>query len=231
MRGLFLCSGAIFAVVASSPDTLVIVGLGNPGPKHAGDRHNVGFWFVDQLAAHIGGRFSPEAKLHADECRGVMQGRPVRLIKPDTYMNRSGLSVGKVLDYYALAVEQLLVVHDELDLPPGGARLKKGGGHGGHNGLRDILATCGPDFLRLRIGIGHPGHKDLVTGYVLHAPGKDERAQILDAMAAGISAVEVLAQPVVERAGVEQSRLERAMQQLHSVTPRTDNTGEFGPAG
>ncbi len=138
-------------------------------------------------------------------------------------MNRSGQCVRKVLDYYGLAVEQLLVVHDELDLPPGVARLKKGGGHGGHNGLRDIVATCGPDFLRLRLGIGHPGHKDLVTDYVLHAPGKAERAQILDAMEAAISAVEVLARPT--------GGLEKAMQQLHSATPRTDATGEFGPAG
>ncbi len=207
--------------MAGNSESLVIVGLGNPGPKHAGDRHNVGFWFADQLAAHIGGRFSPEAKLQADACRGVLQGRPVRLIKPDTFMNRSGQSVRRVLDYYGLTVDQLLVVHDELDLAPGVARLKKGGGHGGHNGLRDILATSGPDFLRLRVGIGHPGHKDLVTDYVLHAPGKDERAQILDAMEAGISAVELLAE----------LGLERAMQQLHSATPRTDATGEFGPAG
>ena len=217
--------------MASTPDTLVIVGLGNPGPKHAGDRHNVGFWFAEQLAAHIGRRFSSEAKLHGDECRGELSGRPVRVIKPDTFMNRSGLCVRKVLDYYNLGVENLLVIHDELDLPPGAARLKKGGGHGGHNGLRDILVTCGPEFLRLRLGIGHPGHRDLVTGYVLHAPGKDERALILDAMAAGLSAVEVLAQPAGDRGSVEQSRLERAMQQLHSVTPRTDATGEFGPAG
>jgi peptidyl-tRNA hydrolase, PTH1 family len=207
--------------VASNTETLVIVGLGNPGPKHAGDRHNVGFWFTDQLAAHIGGRFSAEGKLQADECRGVLQGRPVRLIKPDTFMNRSGQSVRRVLDYYGLNIDQLLVVHDELDLAPGVARLKKGGGHGGHNGLRDILATSGPDFLRLRIGIGHPGHKDLVTDYVLHAPGKDERTHILDAMEAGISAVELLLG----------HGLERAMLKLHSATPRTDATGEFGPAG
>jgi len=221
LRGLFLWGGAIVAPVSSSADTLVIVGLGNPGPKHAGDRHNVGFWLADQLAAHIGGRFSTEARFQGDECRGLVNGRNVRLIKPSTFMNRSGQSVRKVLDYYGLAVEQLLVVHDELDLPPGVARLKKGGGHGGHNGLRDIVATCGPDFLRLRLGIGHPGHKDLVTDYVLHAPGKAERNQILDAMESSISAIEVLA------AG----GLEKAMQQLHSTTPRTDATGEFGPAG
>ena len=159
--------------------------------------------------------------MQADECRGVVNGRALRLVKPGTFMNRSGQSVRQVLDYYNLTVEQLLVVHDELDLPPGTARLKMGGGHGGHNGLRDIIATCGADFLRLRLGIGHPGHKDLVTDYVLHAPGKDERLQILDAMEAALSAVEVLAK----------FGLERATQQLHSTTPRTDATGEFGPAG
>jgi PTH1 family peptidyl-tRNA hydrolase len=212
--------------VAHNTDTLVIVGLGNPGPKHAGDRHNVGFWFVDQLAAHIGGRFAAGSKLQAEECRGTLQGRNVRLIKPGTFMNRSGQSVRRVLDYYNVPVEQLLVVHDELDLPPGVARLKKGGGHGGHNGLRDIVATCGPDFLRLRLGIGHPGHKDLVTDYVLHSPGKGERGLILDAMGAAISAVELLA-----RAEGGQVALDRAMQQLHSEVPRGDTNGDFGPAG
>jgi len=207
--------------LSNSEETLVIVGLGNPGPKHAGDRHNVGFWFVDQLGTHIGGRYSAESRFQGEECRGTLRGRNVRLIKPATFMNRSGQSVRQVLDYYGLPVEQLLVVHDELDLPPGTARLKKGGGHGGHNGLRDIVATCGPDFLRLRLGIGHPGHKDLVTDYVLHAPGKAERAQILDAMELAIGAVEVLAD----------AGLEKAMQQLHSAPPRTDATGEFGPAG
>lgn len=221
LRGLFHCAGAIFAVVANAADTLVIVGLGNPGPKHAGDRHNVGFWFADQLAAHIGGRFAPESRFQGEECRGSLPGRNVRLIKPSTSMNRSGQCVRKVLDYYSLPPEQLLVVHDELDLPVGVARLKRGGGHGGHNGLRDIVATCGPDFMRLRLGIGHPGHKDLVTGYVLHAPGKAERAQILDALEAATSAVEILAA----------SGLEKAMQNLHSASPRTEGTGEFGPAG
>ncbi len=207
--------------MATSTDTLLIVGLGNPGPKHAGDRHNVGFWFVDQLAAHAGGRFAPESRFDGEECRLTLPGRPVRLLKPSTFMNRSGRSVRKVLDYYGLSPEQVLVVHDELDLPPGTARLKKGGGHGGHNGLRDIVATCGPDFLRLRLGIGHPGHKDLVTDYVLHAPGKAERALVLDAIAAALAAVEILAA----------SGPDKAMQQLHTTTPRTDATGEFGPAG
>lgn len=207
--------------MANNSDTLLIVGLGNPGPKHAGDRHNVGFWFVDQLAAHAGGRFSPESRFEGEECRVTLPGRPLCLLKPSTFMNRSGRSVRKVLDYYGLSPEQVLVVHDELDLPPGTARLKRGGGHGGHNGLRDIVATCGPDFLRLRLGIGHPGHKDLVTDYVLHAPGKSERALVLDAIAAALAAVEILAA----------SGPDKAMQQLHTTTPRTDATGEFGPAG
>lgn len=202
-------------------DSLVIVGLGNPGPKHAGDRHNVGFWFADQLATHIGARFSAEQKLQGEECRGVLRGCPVRIIKPATFMNRSGQSVRRVVDYYQVPVDRLLVVHDELDLPPGVARLKRGGGHGGHNGLRDIIATVGPEFIRLRVGIGHPGHRDLVTDYVLHAPGKAEHRQLLDALAAALEAVEVLAD----------AGLERAMQQLHSVAPRADATGEFGPAG
>ena len=207
--------------MANPGDSLVVVGLGNPGPKHAGDRHNVGFWFADQLATHIGARFSAGQKLQADESRGVLRGCPVRIIKPATFMNRSGQSVRRVVDYYEVPVERLLVVHDELDLPPGVVRLKRGGGHGGHNGLRDIIATVGPEFMRLRVGIGHPGHRDLVTDYVLHAPGKAEHRQLLDALAAALEAVEVLAD----------AGLERAMQQLHSVVPRTDATGEFGPAG
>jgi PTH1 family peptidyl-tRNA hydrolase len=199
----------------------LIVGLGNPGAEYEQTRHNAGFWFVDELARVNQCSLRKEARFHAEVGRCTLHGHDCRLQKPITFMNRSGQCVRKVLDYYGLAAEQVLVVHDELDLPAGVARLKKGGGHGGHNGLRDIVATCGPDFLRLRLGIGHPGHKDLVTGYVLHAPGTAERAQMLDAMEAAISAVEVLA------AG----SLEKAMQQLHSATPRTDATGEFGPAG
>lgn len=207
--------------MASPSDSLIIVGLGNPGPKHAADRHNVGFWFADQLAAHIGGRFSAAQKLHGEECQGSLRGCAVRIIKPGTFMNRSGQCVRRVIDYYHVPLERLLVVHDELDLPPGVARLKQGGGHGGHNGLRDIIASIGPDFLRLRVGIGHPGHRDQVTDYVLHGPGKEEHGRILDALSAALEAVEVLAG----------TGLPQAMQRLHSVTPRTDATGEFGPAG
>lgn len=181
----------------------------------------MGFWLADQLAAHMGARFATESKLQGEECRGTLSGQPVWVVKPSTFMNRSGQCARRVLDYYRVPVEQMLVLHDELDLPVGVARLKRGGGHGGHNGLRDLVASVGPEFLRLRLGVGHPGHKDLVTGYVLHPPGKDERNQILDASAEALRAIEVL---------VAQG-LEKAMQQLHSATPRTDATGEFGPAG
>lgn len=207
--------------MSSTSDTLVIVGLGNPGPKHAGDRHNVGFWLADQLAAHIGGRFSSDQKLLGEACRGMLGSRPVRIVKPATFMNRSGQTVRRVLDYFAAPMDQLLVIHDDLDLPPGTARLKSGGGHGGHNGLRDILAHCGPDFLRLRIGIGHPGHKDDVVDYVLHTPGKDERSRILDALDASLGALEVFAT----------GGLEKAMHQLHTATPGKNGNGDFGPAG
>jgi len=200
---------------------VLIVGLGNPGPKYAGDRHNVGFWLADLLAAHIGTTFSTAQKLQGEECRGLVAGKPVRIIKPSTYMNRSGQCVRRVLDYYNIPMEQLLVVHDELDLPAGSARLKRGGGHGGHNGLRDILASCGPDFMRLRIGIGHPGHKDLVTDYVLHAPGKQERCEIVEALGESLKAIELLTT----------RGLEAAMQQLHSALPRKNSGTEFGPAG
>jgi PTH1 family peptidyl-tRNA hydrolase len=204
----------------SVADTLIIVGLGNPGPKHAGDRHNVGFWFADQLAAQIGERFTDDSRLKAQACRGLLAGRPVRIFKPQTFMNRSGESVRAALDYYRLPLGSLVVVYDEIDLPVGTVRLKRGGGHGGHNGMRDILSHCGPDFLRLRIGIGHPGHKDAVTGYVLGEPSRTERALILDAIDAGLEALDVLVS-----AGVE-----KAMQQLHTVAS-PGNGADFGPAG
>lgn len=193
---------------------MLIVGLGNPGPKHASDRHNVGFWLADILAAHIGAKFSVAQKLQGEECRGFIGRTPVRIIKPSTYMNRSGQCVRRVLDYYNIPLDELLVAHDELDLPAGSVRLKRGGGHGGHNGLRDIFANCGPDFMRLRIGIGHPGHKDLVTDYVLHAPGMQERSEIVDALAESVKAIE---RHVTDG-------LEAAMQQLHSALPRKNGS-------
>jgi peptidyl-tRNA hydrolase, PTH1 family len=161
----------------------LIVGLGNPGPEHAGTRHNVGFRFVDALAQAQGARFGLDAKLFGETCRVEIGGRPVWLLKPATFMNLSGKSVCAALRYFRIEPEQALLAHDELDLPPGTARLKFDGGHGGQNGLRDTMRLLGHGrFHRLRIGIGHPGHKDRVTPWVLGRPGKDDEAVILRAI-------------------------------------------------
>jgi len=145
----------------------IIAGLGNPEDKYERTLHNAGFWFVDALARKFGGLFRYEKKFDAEYCRINVHGEEVWLVKPQNYMNQSGPPIRGMLDYYRLRVSELLVAHDEIDLPPGTVRLKSGGGHGGHNGLRDILRHCSPDFLRLRLGVGHPGEKDMVTNYVL----------------------------------------------------------------
>ena len=147
-------------------------------------RHNAGFWFVDGLASHFQGRFRSSAKFFGDECEISVDGRSCRLLKPATFMNKSGLSVAAIFHYYRYAPEGILVVHDEIDLPPGIARLKQGGGHGGHNGLRDIM-TCinTSDFNRLRIGVGHPGHRNDVVDYVLRSAPVEERVLMEEAIA------------------------------------------------
>jgi PTH1 family peptidyl-tRNA hydrolase len=146
----------------------LILGLGNPGSRYAETRHNAGFWFLDRIAELAGVNFKVQARLQSETVRTNLHGRDCILAKPATFMNHSGQAARAVMDYYKIAVGDLLVAYDELDLPAGVARLKQGGGHGGHNGLRDIFRhTPDPDFLRLRIGIGHPGGKDAVTAYVL----------------------------------------------------------------
>ncbi len=156
-----------------------IAGLGNPEERHARTLHNAGFWFVDELARRASVQFRYEKRFDADVCRIDLSGSEIWLIKPQSYMNLSGGPLRGVLDYYRLAVSDLLVAHDEIDLEPGTVRLKQGGGHGGHNGLRDVIKHTGSDFMRLRIGVGHPGHKDLVTDYVLkRASGDVERAML-----------------------------------------------------
>ncbi|MFN3843268.1 MAG: aminoacyl-tRNA hydrolase [Rehaibacterium terrae] len=161
----------------------LIVGLGNPGPEYARTRHNAGFWFLDALAGQAGVRFGLDAKLHGESGKADIGRRTVWLLKPATFMNRSGQSVAAALRYFKIAPDECLVVHDELDLPPGAARLKFDGGHGGQNGLRDIIQHLGHGkFHRLRIGIGHPGHKDKVTPWVLGRPGKDDEAAMLRAV-------------------------------------------------
>lgn len=160
----------------------VIVGLGNPGNEHLQTRHNAGFWWVDALARHYGGQFRSHARYHGEVCRIQIGTRELTLLKPLTYMNRSGLAVRALLDYMKLPAEQILVAHDELDLPLGTARFKLGGGHGGHNGLRDIITHIGPNFWRLRLGIGHPGDKSQVIDYVLQRASAKEEELIMSSL-------------------------------------------------
>lgn len=162
----------------------LVVGLGNPGPQYADTRHNAGFWLVDDLAYQQSGQFRPDAKFHGDTCRIVLADRDIWLLKPMTFMNRSGQAVAALARFHRIAPPEILVVHDELDLPLGTVRLKRAGGPGGHNGLRDIIAQLGGnDFARLRLGIGHPGDSRDVLGYVLHRTPQAERTLIEDAIA------------------------------------------------
>ena len=155
-----------------------IAGLGNPDDQYSKTLHNAGFWFVDAVARKYGGSFRRDKKFDAESCRVNIQGQEVWLVKPQSYMNLSGGPVRGILDYYRLKPEHLLVVHDEIDLPPDTVRLKKGGGHGGHNGIRDVIKHCGADFMRLRLGVGHPGEKDRVTGHVLKRGSADVEAAV-----------------------------------------------------
>lgn len=156
----------------------MIAGLGNPEARYERTLHNAGFWFVDELARRFSGQFRYEKRFDADICKVSVAGVDVWLAKPQSYMNLSGGPVRGMLDYYRLSVDHLLVAHDEIDLSPGTVRLKKGGGHGGHNGLRDVIKHCGANFIRLRLGVGHPGHKDQVTAYVLKKASSDVEAAI-----------------------------------------------------
>lgn len=185
-----------------------IAGLGNPEERHARTLHNAGFWFVDELARRGGAKFRYEKRFDADTCRITLSDNDIWLVKPQSYMNLSGGPLRGVLDYYRLAVSDLLVAHDEIDLDPGTVRLKQGGGHGGHNGLRDVIRHTGSDFMRLRIGVGHPGHKDLVTDYVLTRASAD----VEQAMSRNIDdAADVM--PLLAENGIE-----AAMTRLHTST-------------
>jgi PTH1 family peptidyl-tRNA hydrolase len=192
------------------------VGLGNPGVKYAETRHNAGFWFLDLLAKRSGAVFRTQTKFHAELLKTGLYGQDCILVKPMTFMNHSGQAVRAVVDYYNISSDRLLIAYDELDLPPGVARLKQGGGHGGHNGLRDIFRhNRDHEFLRLRIGIGHPGCKDDVTGYVLSRPFAEQ---------------ELLTRRVISEAAdlmreVLGGEISKAMKTLHTATgPDKGNT-------
>lgn len=185
----------------------MIVGLGNPGSEYADTRHNAGFWFLDEVIRKYGGNFKSEKKFHGEVARTTIDGQQIWLLKPDTFMNLSGQAVLALMQFYKIELQNILVVHDDLDLPAGDARLKSGGGHGGHNGLRDIISRCGGNgFQRLRLGIGHPGHKEKVTGHVLKKASSDDRIAIENAID---SALQVLPQCI-------SGDMQKAMQALHT---------------
>ncbi len=172
----------------------LIVGLANPGAKYEGTRHNAGEWLVNELARMYNTSLKEEAKYFGKIAKiNTAQGE-VRLLVPTTFMNLSGKAVGALANFYRIKPEEILVAHDELDLPPGVAKIKQGGGHGGHNGLKDIIASLGNNnnFYRVRIGIGHPGHRDLVAGYVLGKPAPEDQEKINSAVDEASRCVEVL---------------------------------------
>lgn len=189
-----------------STHVTLIAGLGNPGDKYQQTLHNAGFWFADAVAVQFGGQFRFEKRFDAETCKVTINGDDVWLAKPQSFMNLSGGPVRTMLDYFRLSPSQLLVAHDEIDLPPGTVRLKQGGGHGGHNGLRDIMQHCGRDFLRLRLGVGHPGHKDQVTSYVLKKASGDVEIDIRSNIDQSVAVLPLLLE----------SGAGPAMQQLHT---------------
>jgi len=185
----------------------LVAGLGNPGREYAATRHNAGFWWVDQLASELGGRWAAEGKFFGQVAKVRGPAGELWLLKPETFMNRSGQAVGALARFYKIAPAEVLVVHDELDLPPGTARLKLGGGHGGHNGLKDIDAQLGRDYWRLRLGIGHPGDREKVIGFVLDRPSCTEEDGIELGMRRALDVWPEMAR----------GDFEKAMMQLHTT--------------
>ena len=183
-----------------------IVGLGNPGADYELTRHNAGFWFVDRLADKHGADFRKEARFHGVLAQVSIGGERLWLLKPATFMNGSGRAVQALMQFHKLTPDDIVVAHDELDLPPGTARLKVGGGHGGHNGLRDLHDNIGADYRRLRLGVGHPGEKHLVTNYLTSGRPSAADQQLIDEAVA--ASVEIL--PLVMQ------NWDKATQQLHS---------------
>ncbi|HFC29768.1 MAG TPA: aminoacyl-tRNA hydrolase [Oceanospirillales bacterium] len=185
----------------------LIVGLGNPGQKYAQTRHNVGFWFVDALCEKYNLQLKEQKKFFGLANKVSIASHELWLLKPQIFMNLSGKSVAALANFYKIKTDEILVVYDELDLPVGSAKLKKGGGHGGHNGLRDIIAMTGNnDFYRLRLGIGHPGHKSKVTSWVLNRANTDDEISIQRAIEKSLIIIEDLLD----------GKLEKAMKDLHT---------------
>jgi len=193
-------------VAATDANIRLVVGLGNPGADYVATRHNAGCWLIDALATDLGASFRLEKRFNSEVCKTVAGGRDLWLAKPQTFMNLSGQAVAGLARYYRFGVDEILVMHDELDLPPGTNRLKFGGGPGGHNGLRDIIRHLGNDFYRLRIGIGHPGQARDVKNYVLRRPSQAEAEAIDNANRDTLAVMPYLFE----------GRVDKAMQALHT---------------
>ncbi len=189
----------------------LVAGLGNPGDRYVKTRHNVGFWFLNRLQQQFEFQIAPERKFKAQVGHFTSDSRPIRAMAPTTYMNLSGQAVASVAAFYRIMPQQILIVHDELDLPTGAIRLKQGGGHGGHNGLRNIIPSLGSaDFHRLRIGIGHPGSKSDVIHYVLSQPSQHDR-RLID---------EAISETMALMTTILQGQFQKAMNRLH--TPKNN---------
>ncbi|OTG87724.1 aminoacyl-tRNA hydrolase [Acinetobacter sp. ANC 4558] len=187
----------------------LIIGLGNPGKEYAQTRHNAGFWFVERLAEQYGISLKTDPKFNGISGRGNIEGQDIRLLLPTTFMNLSGKSVVPFAKFYNIPPEAMLIAHDELDMNPGIIRLKTGGGHGGHNGLRDIVPHTGPNFHRLRIGIGHPGSKERVSGHVLSKASNQEQNLMDDALHHALTQVKLLVE----------GNTQQAMNQINAYKP------------
>ncbi|MCE2569972.1 aminoacyl-tRNA hydrolase [Motilimonas eburnea] len=186
----------------------LLVGLANPGPEYQQTRHNAGAWFIEELARQHHTQLKPEAKFFGLTARIQIENQDIRLLIPTTFMNLSGKAIAAMANFYRISAEEILVAHDEMDMPPGVAKLKQGGGHGGHNGLRDTINKLGnnKNFYRLRIGIGHPGHKDKVTGYVLGKAQSIDQARIDSVIDEAVRCTPILAKDGIAK----------AMNRLHS---------------
>ncbi|GAB4215373.1 MAG: aminoacyl-tRNA hydrolase [Rhodoferax sp.] len=203
----------------------LIAGLGNPGPEYEDTRHNAGFWWLDALAPSLGARFSSEKSHHAWVARCTVGGATLWLLKPQTFMNRSGQAVASLARFYKIDPSEILVVHDELDIAPGEAKLRLGGSHAGHNGLRDIHAQLGTDqYWRLRLGIGHPGQKNEVVNWVLQKPSPDHRIALAQAIDRSIKAVPALLAGDMEQATrlIHTAKPPRPKPERKSPTPRPE---------
>lgn len=187
----------------------LIVGLGNPGKEYAQTRHNAGAWFVERLAEQYGIVLKADPKFYGISGRGNIEGQDVRLLLPTTFMNASGKSVVPFAKFYQVIPEAMLIAHDELDMDPGVIRLKTGGGHGGHNGLRDIVPHLGANFHRLRVGIGHPGSKERVSGHVLSKAPSSEQNLMDDAIHHALSRIKLLVS----------GEIQQAMNQINAYKP------------